>query len=391
MKYVVVGGGIAGVSCANEILRLDKSPESEVILISASSFVKSVENYRKVGQYGEKFDVKETEHSKLFPDHRFRFVNDVVTSWNAQNKEVHLQKTGTAQFEKLCIATGSRPRGQQELAADQRFLFLRDTQSAMELRKQLESKRNVLIVGNGGIATELMYELTDVNVTWLVREEWICASFFPQDMEGFIEQRLLAGRPDGYKHGGVLKHRRHTNSSSRENIGIVPFGPALGPDWCASIEFGKGRNERTVRILRNCQIEKCRTDGDLVVEYTDKSDGKKELKPDIVIWAVGVRPNSEEWAVGKGLKVSEKGGIEVNDAFETSISDVFACGDVCSLSSSSPIWTQRQLWTQARQEGEVCGRSMASGAEEARMQSMYFELFSHCTTFFGTKGGILWG
>ncbi|PIC44300.1 hypothetical protein B9Z55_004713 [Caenorhabditis nigoni] len=388
MKYVIVGGGIAGVSCANEILGLERSPQLEVVLVSGSSFVKSVENYRKIGQYGEKFDVKEANSSEIFPDKRFKFLNATVTNWHADKKEIKLQNGETLKYDKLCIATGSRPKLQDELGADSRFLFLRDTQSAKQLQNQLGNAKNLLIVGNGGIATELIYELKNVSVTWLVRDTWICASFFPEDVEKFVENRLLAGRADGKKHDGVQKHLQYSTSSMNSNEKLQ--GPALGPDWCSGIDFGVENSEnRSIKILRNSVIENIETSEELVVEYLDTSTGtKNSLRPDLVIWAGGVVANSEVWREEKSLETAQNCGIAVNDACETSIPDVYACGDVSTLTlPESSLWKQRQLWTQARQLGEVCGRAMAAGAEEARMQNMYFELFSHCTTFFGLKVG----
>lgn len=385
MKYVVIGGGIAGVSCAREVLNLERSPDLEVVLISASTFVKSVENFRKIGQYGEKFDVKEADYSEIFPDERFKFLNETVVNWDAKGKEIHFESQKSLKFDKLCISTGSRPKIP---CSDSRFLFLRDTQSAEQLKHRLENSRNLLIVGNGGIATELIYELKNVKVTWLVRDTWICASFFPEDVEKFIENRLLKGREDGKKHDSVQKYLQHSTFSESHGSAL---GPALGPDWCSSIDFNSiSKESRSVEILRNCIIQNIQnsTENELLIEYLDKNDGTVDLlKPDLVIWAGGVVANSEVWKNEASLKTTENGAISVNDACETSIPDVYACGDVCSmrLSEASTLWNQRQLWTQARQLGEVCGRAMAAGAEEARMQSMYFELFSHCTTFFGLK------
>ncbi|ULU04414.1 hypothetical protein L3Y34_017288 [Caenorhabditis briggsae] len=394
MKYVIVGGGIAGVSCANEIIGLERCPKLEVVLVSGSSSVKSVENYRKIGQYGEKFDVKEADSSEIFPDKRFKFLHATVTNWDAQKKQITLQNGETLKYDKLCIATGSRPKLQDELGSDSRFLFLRDTQSARELQNQLGNAKHLLIVGNGGIATELIYELKNVFVTWLVRDAWICASFFPDDVEKFVEDRLLTGRSGGKKHDGVQKHLQYSTSSmNAEKSSEKLQGPALGPDWCSGIDFGVeasgNSGKRSVKILRNSVIGNIETSEELVVEYLDRSTGvKNSLKPDLIIWAGGVVANSEVWREERSLETAHNGGIAVNDACETSIPDVYGCGDVSMLTlPESSLWKQRQLWTQARQLGEVCGRAMAAGAEEARMQNMYFELFSHCTTFFGLKVG----
>lgn len=120
-----------------------------------------------------------------------------MVTWDSSKNEIHLQNNEKLKYDKLCIATGSRPKFQKELGIDRRIVFLRDTQSAIQLKTKLKNAKNILIVGNGGIATELIFELKTFDVTWLIKDPWICASFFPEDIEQFIEKRLLKGRIDG--------------------------------------------------------------------------------------------------------------------------------------------------------------------------------------------------
>ena len=56
-KFVVIGGGIAGVCCAEELCQL--CPEDMVTLITASDVVKAVTNWKQVGKVMETFDVQE--------------------------------------------------------------------------------------------------------------------------------------------------------------------------------------------------------------------------------------------------------------------------------------------------------------------------------------------
>ncbi|KAK6022474.1 hypothetical protein OSTOST_11827 [Ostertagia ostertagi] len=69
----------------------------------------------------------------------------------------------------------------------------------------------------------------------------------------------------------------------------------------------------------------------------------------------------------------------------TSVPDVYACGDVCSVTWSAPseYWKQMRLWTQARQMGDYCARSMMSNGDVEK--DFCFELFTHTTSFFGFK------
>jgi NAD(P)H-nitrite reductase large subunit len=57
-------------------------------------------------------------------------------------------------YEKLAIATGASPK--RALPSHSRVIRLRDTQTIKELEEQLKDTRRILIIGNGGIASELV-------------------------------------------------------------------------------------------------------------------------------------------------------------------------------------------------------------------------------------------
>ena len=50
------------------------------------------------------------------------------------------------------------------LANHPRVLWLRDTESTRKLKDKLESARRVMVVGNGGIALELIHEVRGCEV-----------------------------------------------------------------------------------------------------------------------------------------------------------------------------------------------------------------------------------
>jgi pyruvate/2-oxoglutarate dehydrogenase complex dihydrolipoamide dehydrogenase (E3) component len=66
----------------------------------------------------------------------------------------------------VCICTGARPKqlSGAENCGD-RILTLRDVESVNSLEHKLKDARRVAIVGNGGIATELVYKLKGVQVS----------------------------------------------------------------------------------------------------------------------------------------------------------------------------------------------------------------------------------
>ena len=58
-------------------------------------------------------------------------------------------------YDRLCVASGARPR-QLACAASHAVLQLRDTDDVRALAARLNTARRVLLVGNGGIALELV-------------------------------------------------------------------------------------------------------------------------------------------------------------------------------------------------------------------------------------------
>ncbi len=69
-------------------------------------------------------------------------------------------------------------------------------------------------------------------------------------------------------------------------------------------------------------------DNELTLEYTDK-DGEQSLTVDRLIVSVGRRPNTENIVdEAVGLKLDNRGRVDVNDYLETNIPGVYAIGDV---------------------------------------------------------------
>ena len=72
-----------------------------------------------------------------------------------RHQELHLSDGAVLRYGRLCICTGGRPR----LSLPDRHpavIGIRDGQSVDELLRRLGSARRVVVVGNGGIASELV-------------------------------------------------------------------------------------------------------------------------------------------------------------------------------------------------------------------------------------------
>jgi small subunit ribosomal protein S18b len=155
-SFVIVGGGIAGVSCAEGLAFL--CPDKQIILITASPVVKAVSNVIHLTKTLCEFDVKELK-TEQFADSlpTVSLIQDTVTSINTKEHTVCTSSGKCMKYEKICICTGGSPK---LIVEDNPFVLgIRDTESVKEFETRIKGGRRIVVVGNGGIATELVHEV----------------------------------------------------------------------------------------------------------------------------------------------------------------------------------------------------------------------------------------
>ena len=112
--------------------------------------------------------------------------------------------------------------------------------------------------------------------------------------------------------------------------------------------------------------------GQTVTEFCGDSDGILSVETnsgnvydaDLVIIASGVRPNTE-LAFDAGIKIGITGAIKVNKRMETSVQDIYACGDCCEenqIITNTPVWMP--LGSNANKEGRCAAINACGGFEE---------------------------
>jgi NADPH-dependent 2,4-dienoyl-CoA reductase/sulfur reductase-like enzyme len=125
-RYVVVGGGVAGVSCAEELARLSR--ESLVTVVSDSPLIKAATNVVQQSRVLETFDVEEKQGSYL--EQRYGNVTVLsahVTSLIHKEKVVETSDGRRIPYDKLCICSGAKPKLIAE--GHPRVIGIRDTES----------------------------------------------------------------------------------------------------------------------------------------------------------------------------------------------------------------------------------------------------------------------
>lgn len=413
-RFVIVGGGIAGVTCAEQLS--SQIPSADVALITAGPHIKAVTNYKQVSRTLEEFGVEEQPSSVLeekFPN--LTVIHSAVKSLHTQSHSVETADGRVFGYEKLCICSGGRPK---LLTQDNPYVIgIRDTDSAQEFQKRLSKAKRIVVVGNGGIALELVYEVEGCEVIWAVKDKAIGNTFFDAGAAQFLIPSLEADKPE---RAAPCKRPRYTTeepapgaaqtftadkNARRQGSCSTEAGSALGPDWHEGLALrGAEQVSRRVSLEYQCEVEKIFTSAELLNSpqqtlrpengswpvYIQLTNGKT-FGCDFVVSATGVVPNTEPFLHGNNFALADDGGLQVDDHMMTSEPDVYAAGDVCTACwEHSPLWQQMRLWTQARQMGWYAGRCMAAHVLSEPIELDFcFELFSHITKFFNYKVVLL--
>ncbi|MEQ2230136.1 Pyridine nucleotide-disulfide oxidoreductase domain-containing protein 1 [Ilyodon furcidens] len=393
-KFVIVGGGIAGVTCVEQLS--SQFPSEDVALFTAGPLIKAVTNYKQVSRTMEEFDVEEKPSSVLeekFPN--LTVIHSAVKSLHTHSHCVETADGRVFGYKKLCICSGARPKLLTQ--ENPNVLGIRDTDSAQVFQKRLSKARRIVIVGNGGIALELVYEVKGCEVIWAVKDKAIGNTFFDAGAAQFLITSLEADKAEA---AGPCKRLRYTMEepapdavqtftadeySRGQNPGAVEPGSALGPDWHRGIELqGAEQVSHRVSVEYQCEVKQIFTSEEFLLssKQTLKADtGRSSIcflklcltlsflsfssQPcfssvsagswpvyvqltngntfgcDFVVSATGVIPNTEPFLHGNSFLLADDGGLQVDDHMRTLEPDVYAAGDVCTACwERSPLWQQ---------------------------------------------------
>lgn len=88
---VVIGGGISGVCCAQELARLN--PREEIVIVTATETLLETKSVFAWSRYLEEIDVFEkTADQFVLSNPNIRIIQDVVDGVNPESRTVHLQR-----------------------------------------------------------------------------------------------------------------------------------------------------------------------------------------------------------------------------------------------------------------------------------------------------------
>ena len=272
MKTVIIGGGAAGASCAARLRRLDESAE---ILILEKTDEISIANcglpYYVSGVISNRENILVSTPEKF--KNWFNIdvkLNSEVVKINRNDKNIQLANGEIISYDKLVLAQGASPIIPNFNGMDRNNVFgvrtLNDADKIKEFIKNNNTK-NAVVIGGGFIGIEMAENLAHLglNTTLVELSDQILA---PVDKE-------------------VAQFAQNTMTENGVNL-ILSDGVK---------EFNQNK------IVLN---------------------SNKEIEFDIVIMAIGVRPEIK-LAQDAGLETNR--GIIVNDNMQTSDENIYAAGD----------------------------------------------------------------
>eukprot|EP00126_Sphaerothecum_destruens_P010556 Sdes_comp20773_c0_seq1m16805 len=269
--FVVLGGGIAGVSCMEHLVNLCQNhPKFEnqkcfqsppILLLTSSPVLQCVANFSQISEVRQQFNVQQVSIPSYFsqncPDLSswVRIHHAIVADIDPLQHLIRDSQGCVYYFEKLCICTGALPRRNVEGSScaeiRSRILCLRDATSALQIQTQLKASQRVALIGNGGIALELADCLKNCRVFWLFKDQFIGKGYFDEDVVSFfsesnffrMDSKERIHRSELYAHGShhvnlrdsfpiqSEKQSRIQSKFSAPPQTSIPMGFAMGPFW----------------------------------------------------------------------------------------------------------------------------------------------------------------
>jgi len=218
-------------------------------------------------------------------NHNVHVIKSQVIGVDTTTKIIKLQDQKEIRYTKLCICSGARPN---LVLNSPNVIGIRDLQSVTDMRSRLEEARAVVVLGNGGIALELVDSLDFCGVHWVMRDDFIGNTFFDSSASAFIMPNLLR------------RTQRSTESSGEGgcNGGMMSSTSAIINANAEGVVMSSGEDGPFLANHDHPQVETCLATVDVNV------DGAADVA---VVFADGDNSNArsqfEQDAVGDKLVV----------------------------------------------------------------------------------------
>ena len=329
---MVLGNGIAGQTCAEELRKLD--PDCSITMVAAERHPLynrvALPRYLR-GQVREEKVLMRTVEDYARQNLEIHFET-WATEVDGQAKVVRTNRGQELPYDALLIATGGRPKpppwpGSEEVDEVLGFQTLDDTRAVIE---KADRSQRVLVMGGSFIGYELAEGIAyrkKAQVTWIMRGPW------------FLRYVLDA-------EGGELCRQ---------------LGEKAGVEFIVSDE---------VKRFSRCNGR-----------YLAETMNGHRVEFDLLTYGVGLDYYVEPV---RATGVEIRRGVVTDARLQTGIPDVYAAGDV-AVFFDQMIGKHNQMgtWDNALAHGKVAAHNMAGAGED------FFDVPTYTTTMFGSTMAVM--
>ena len=478
MHFVIAGGGIAALSCIERLLQLCEQAREgaeaalaaalRITIVSPSPVLKRAAHVEAVSASRVRFDVQSARAAPLLTeltaatDVDVHFVLAAVTAVDPSACTVQLRPASASEssasppplslrYDRLLLATGASPA--RPFGPSPRVHVLRDTESIAQLLAALRralsedgpggERGRVLVLGNGGIALEVVHALATApllrhqreRVVWVVKDAFMGNTFLDRAASAFLLPDLFPHSDPPYDerlHGDEDERRHRTGAVDRERrtaeeaelpkpkearAAPSTYGGALGPHWQNAFALGgeatapapadaATSEERPIVVHFNTVVAACEPSPSPPATSAASSappllrvalSNGQSYAVSLLLSATGVVPNNRCASAALQLH-PEDGAIAVSSSLRASAPRVYAAGDCASVDTArSPHSRHWRLWNAARITGAhaatamwedaLAGRHEGDVSESWRRDDRRFftPLFVHETAVLGRR------
>jgi NADPH-dependent 2,4-dienoyl-CoA reductase/sulfur reductase-like enzyme/rhodanese-related sulfurtransferase len=327
-KIVIIGAVALGPKAACRLKRLD--PDAEITMIDQDDIISYGGcgiPYFVSGDVSDPGQLQTTSFNMLRDKAFFKnakgvevFTRTRALAIDRKNKQVSVEnletrEKSTLDYDKLVLATGSRPRRLDLPGMELDGVFsVSSMHPAIAIKEQIAAGKvgNAVIIGGGFIGLEIAEALTDM---WGIDTTVI--EITGQILPNMVSKNMAKMAQRHMEENGVTFHLQ----------------------------------ERVERLQGDHSVARVVT-------------SKRTLAADLVVVSAGIEPNAE-LAKKAGLKISDTGAVLVNKRMETSDPNIYAGGDaveVNHLITGKPAYFP--LGSMANRQGRVIGTNLAGGKVE---------------------------
>ena len=302
-KIVIIGASGAGMSAAAEIRKRDKTSDLTIVSKEDVSGYYRPQLSKMLSNESITIESMKIKKDKWYEENNVKLLlNKLVTKIDTVGRKVLLDDGQELEYTRLLIASGAEVFVPPFTGKDKEGVFtLRYAKDSSAIKEYAKGKKTAAVIGGGVLGLEAASELNNLGLEVTVIE--VADRILPRQLDVDASEILEE----------IVKK--------------------------AGIKFKKGVG--TKEITGDNRVNGILLDNGEIVDA------------DLVVISTGVRANS---SIAEGCGVDIKRAIVVNNRMETSVPDVYACGDCAEYNGINYA-----LWSEAIEQGKTAGINLAGG------------------------------